>query len=395
MDKINYTPTIRASFVGYVVQAIVNNFLPLLFLTLQTELELSLPQITSLVTINFCVQLTVDLLAAKYVDRIGYRPAVVAAHVLAAAGLVSLTILPYCLPSAYLGLLISVVLYAAGGGLLEVVISPIVEACPTEHKEKTMSLLHSFYCWGQVAVVLFSTVFFAVWETSHWRFLAIIWALVPACNAVAFLRVPIVHLLDEKEEAVPVSEMFRSRLFWIFLFLMFCAGACELSVSQWASAFAEHGLGVSKSVGDLAGPMFFAVLMGLARLLYGKYGEKIDLVKFMLCSGVLCTAAYLLTALSPLPVLGLIGCGICGFSVGILWPGTYSIAAASMRRGGTAMFALMALAGDLGCSGGPTLVGMITELADGSFNIGILAGAAFPLLLLIGLGLFLAERRRS
>lgn len=385
---MNYTHTVRACFVGYIVQAMINNFVPLLFVTLRSEYQLSLSRITALVTINFAVQLLVDLLSAKYVDRLGYRSCIAAAHFCAAAGLAGLTILPQLFPSPYIGLLLSVVIYAIGGGLLEVLVSPIVEACPADHKEKTMSLLHSFYCWGQVGVVLLSTIFFLLFEIEHWRILSLLWACIPLCNGVVFLKVPIASLLQDNETAMPPGVLLQNRLFWILLLLMTCAGACELSVSQWASAFAEEGLGVTKAIGDLAGPMMFAVLMGSARLLYGRYGERINLLKFIFISGVLCVLSYLITSLSGVPAVSLLGCALCGFSVGILWPGVFSLAAASLKRGGTAMFALLALAGDVGCSAGPTLVGIVTDAFAGDLTLGLSAAVVFPLVLLFALSLY-------
>ncbi len=390
---MKYAHTVRACFVGYIVQAMINNFVPLLFVTLQSEYQLTLAQITSLVTINFAVQLLVDLISAKYVDQLGYRACIVAAHFCAAAGLAGLTILPNLLLSPYIGLLFSVVIYAIGGGLLEVLVSPIVEACPTEHKEQTMSLLHSFYCWGQVGVVLLSTVFFFQFGIENWRILSLLWACIPLCNGFVFMKVPIASLLQDNETAMPIVTLLRNRLFWIFLILMTCAGACELSVSQWASAFAEAGLGVTKAIGDLAGPMMFAVLMGTARLLYGKYGERINLLKFIFVSCVLCVISYLITSLSGVPVVSLFGCALCGFSVGILWPGVFSLAAASLKRGGTAMFALLALAGDVGCSAGPTLVGFVTNAFDGNLTLGLAAAVVFPLLLLLVLALYTYETK--
>lgn len=383
--KLNFNHTIYASFIGYVVQAVVNNFAPLLFLTFQSTYEISLDKITLLVTFNFGIQLLVDLLSAKFVDRIGYRTCIVAAHVFAAAGILGMTVLPEILWDSFTGLLLSVAIYAIGGGILEVLVSPIVEACPTERKEGAMSLLHSFYCWGHVGVVLISTGFFAVFGIDNWRYLAWIWAVLPLLNAVYYSRVPIAKLIEDGEREMTLRELAGTRLFWIMLLLMVCAGACEQGISQWASAFAEMGLGVSKTVGDLAGPLLFAVLMGTSRAVYGKYSEKIKLEKFMAICGVLCLISYLTASLSASPVPGLIGCGLCGLSVGILWPGTFSMASAGIRRGGTAMFALLALGGDLGCSGGPTFVGLVSEALGEDLKKGILAGAVFPVLLLIGL----------
>lgn len=394
--KTNYKSTVYACFVGYIVQAIVNNFIPLLFLTFQDSYGIPLSKITFLVTFNFLFQLAVDLISAVVIDKIGYRVAVVAAHVFATGGLVSLAILPDVMPDPFTGLMISVVIYALGGGLLEVLISPMVEACPTDNKEAAMSLLHSFYCWGHVGVVLLSTLFFATIGIEHWKVLAVLWALIPLINGIVFLKVPIAKLLSEDEKGLSIKELVSGKAFWIFILLMFCAGSCEQAVSQWASAFAEKGLQISKALGDLAGPMLFAVLMGASRVLYSKIGEKLNLQKAMVFCGLLCMGSYLLIALSPVPILGLIGCGICGFSVGLLWPGTFSLAAVGIPKGGTAMFALLALAGDLGCSMGPTLVGRVSALAGDDLRKGILVAVVLPVLLLVALAMNKkAETRES
>lgn len=383
--KEQYQHTIYACFVGYIVQAIINNFVPLLFLTFVSSYHISLGKITFLVTLNFGVQLCVDLLAARFADKIGYRPLTVLAHICAAAGLIGLTVLPGFCRDPYAGIIVSVMIYAIGGGLIEVLISPIVEACPTKRKDAVMSLLHSFYCWGHVGVVLISTLFFAVFGMECWKILAWIWAMIPIVNGIVFSRVPIADLLEEGEQGYSIRELFRVKMFWIMMLLMVCAGACEQGISQWASTYAEAGLGVSKMIGDLAGPMAFAILMGTARAVYGKISEKIDLEKFMILSGILCICSYLIASLTASPLLGLIGCGLCGLSVGIMWPGTFSMASAGIRRGGTAMFAFLALAGDVGCSGGPTLVGFVAEKFGDNLKIGILFGTAFPILLLFGL----------
>lgn len=383
--KNEYQKTLYACFIGYTVQAIVNNFVPLLFLTFHTSYAIPLTKITMLVTINFGLQLLVDLLSVGFVDKIGYRVSLVIAHICAAGGLILLTILPDLTADPFTGLLIAVMIYAVGGGLLEVLISPVVEACPTDNKEKAMSLLHSFYCWGHVGVVIISTVFFGVFGIANWKILAFIWAAVPIMNAVLFLKVPIASLMEEGDTGMTLKELFSQKIFWVLMLMMVCAGASEQAVSQWASTFAEMGLNVSKTVGDLAGPMAFAVLMGTARVFYGKYGEKINLDHFMIYSGILCIASYLCISLLPSPILSLAGCAVCGLSVGILWPGTFSKASASLSRGGTAMFALLALAGDVGCSGGPTLVGMVSGRFEDNLKIGILAAIIFPALLLLGI----------
>ena len=383
--KPNYQKTMYACFIGYIVQAIVNNFVPLLFVTFQTSYGIPLAKITALITVNFVIQLLVDLISAGFIDKIGYRASIILAHICAAAGLLSLTILPDLLPDAFLGILISVIIYAVGGGLLEVLVSPIIEACPTDNKEKAMSLLHSFYCWGQMGVVLLSTVFFVLFGIQNWKILALIWVIIPVANGILFAKAPIYSLQAEGEKGLTLKELFLKKIFWVLMLMMLCAGASEQSVSQWASTFAEQGLHVSKTVGDLAGPMAFAMLMGLSRLIYGKYGDKLNLDHFMTFSCILCAASYLCISLVPVPMVGLLGCAVCGFSVGILWPGTFSKAAVSIKGGGTALFALLALAGDLGCSGGPTLAGLVSSSFGNNLRIGILASIVFPILLLIGI----------
>ena len=378
----SHNHTIYASYLGYITQAIVNNFAPLLFLTFIDEFTLTMEKITLITTINFAVQLAVDAIAAKVVDRIGYRPCIVAAHVFAAAGLAGLALFPAVLPP-FAGILLAVVLYAVGGGIIEVLISPIVEACPTERKAAAMSLLHSFYCWGHVFLVLVSTGFFAMFGIGSWRVMACLWALVPLFNVFYFMLVPISPIVAEGTRQLSLRELFRTKVFWILLVMMVCAGASEQAMSQWASAFAENGLKISKTMGDLAGPCAFAVLMGTARALYGKFEARIPLKGFMIGSCALCIGCYLLAALCDAPLMALVGCAVCGFSVGIFWPGTFSIAAPAIPGGGTTMYALLALAGDLGCSGGPTVVGMVSGAAGGEMQTGLLAAIVFPVLMLL------------
>ena len=382
--KYSYDSTMRACFTGYIVQAIVNNFVPLLFLTFQRTYHIPLQQITLLVTFNFGIQLLTDLLSVAFVDRMGYQASMVLAHILSALGLICLTVLPEWMGHSFAGILISVIVYAVGGGLLEVLVSPVVEACPSTHKEKAMSMLHSFYCWGHVGVVLFSSIFFKLAGIENWKLLAVLWAVIPILNALVFTRVPIAPVLPEGEEGMTIGTLFQNRTFWLLFVMMICAGASEQSVSQWASLFAEKGLGISKTAGDLAGPMAFAVLMGASRAFYGNYGEKINLDRFMAVSSVLCILSYLCLVFMPVPVLSLAGCALCGLSVGIMWPGTFSRASKALPAGGTALFALLALGGDIGCSGGPTLVGMVSGMCKGNLKIGILAALIFPVLLLTG-----------
>lgn len=379
-----YEHTIYASYLGYITQAIINNFAPLLFLTFAEQYHLTLDKITFITTLNFLVQLMIDFLAAKYVDRIGYRPCVVAAHIFSFGGLITMAFLPDMLSNSYIGLLIAVILYAIGGGLIEVLISPIVDACPTKNKEGVMSLLHSFYCWGHVAVVLCSTLFFHFAGISNWKILACLFALVPLANAIYFMMVPLFPIVNEHER-IPVRDMIKQKTFWLLMVIMVCAGASEQGMSQWASAFAESALNVSKTVGDLAGPLAFATLMGTARALYGKYSEQIPLQKVMMASAALCICCYLAAALFDNPIIGLLGCAICGFSVGIFWPGTFSTAAFALPNTGTAMYALMALAGDVGCSAGPSVVGFIANANNNNLKLGLISAIIFPVVILLGI----------
>lgn len=391
MTRQNFKHTIYASYLGYIVQAIVNNLAPLLFLTFQREYAISIEKIGLLITVNFGTQLLVDLVSAKFADRIGYRPLIMAAHFFAAAGLAGMGLFPEFFPNPYIGLVLAVVLYAVGGGLIEVLISPIVEACPTEDKSGNMSLLHSFYCWGQVSVVLLSTMFFKFVGIEHWKVITLLWAVVPAVNFFWFSCVPI-NTLVEEGQAMPLKKLFAMKLFWIFAVMMVCAGASELAMSQWASAFAEMGLQVDKTVGDLLGPCMFAVLMGISRVFYGKFSDKINLVSFIAGSGILCVISYLIAVFSPVAVLSLAGCALTGLSVGIMWPGTFSLAAEKCPQGGTAMFALFALAGDLGCSSGPGLVGVVSDMFGSELKNGLLAAAVFPVILVVTIGILKKQR---
>ena len=398
--KLTHRHTLYASYIGYITQAIINNLPPLLFVTFQNSFDIPLTKISALITMNFFMQIAVDLIAAKYVDRIGFRCSVVAAHIFAVLGLVSLGTLPY-LMDPFAGIVIAMLLNAVGGGLTEVLISPIVESLPGDEKAAAMSLLHSFYCWGHMAVVILSTVFFATAGTEHWRILPFLWALIPLFNTFFFSRVPL-YVLVAEEDRIPTGQLFRNKIFWLFFFLMLCAGASEQAMSQWSSYFAEKGLGVSKTLGDLLGPCAFALMMGLSRLIYGKRGSCMNVRKFIGFSALLCVASYLLTAFAPHPILSLIGCGICGFSVGIFWPGVFAEAAAAYPAGGTAMFAMLAVAGDLGCGGGPALVGVVSNAArDGltairsiippgaetELKVGMLTAILFPVGMLIGMAL--------
>ena len=383
----NYNKTKIACYFGFITQAIVANFAPLLFLRFHSEYNITLGNIALISTFFFFTQLIVDLFCAKYVDRIGYRVSIVVSEICAAVGLIGLAFLPDLLPNPFWGIITSVIVYAIGSGLIEVLCSPIVEACPFENKEATMSLLHSFYCWGSVGTILISTLFLAVFGIDNWKWLSCLWAIIPAVNVYNFMTCPIEHLVEDGK-GMSVKQLFRTPLFWVALCLMVCAGASELAMAQWASAYAESALGFSKTMGDILGPCLFAVSMGICRVIYGKYGENVDLRRFMIASGLLCVMCYVLASFSGNPIMGLIGCIVCGFSVAIMWPGTISISSKIFPTGGTAMFALLAMAGDLGGSIGPAIVGRVTQNAGDNIQVGLRTGLMFPVILVVMLFLF-------
>lgn len=383
----NYQRTLKACYLGFITQAIAANFAPLLFLTFHADYGISLGRIALISTAFYFTQLVVDVFCARFVDKIGYRKSVVASEVMSVLGLVGLAFVPDLCADPFAGIIACVIVYAIGSGLIEVLCSPIVEACPFDHKEAVMSLLHSFYCWGSVGVILLSSLFFTVFGIGSWRILACMWALIPLYNILNFATCPIEHLTEDGK-GMTIGELFRNPLFWVAIVLMVCAGASEMSMAQWASAYTEAALGFSKSVGDLIGPCMFAVTMGISRVIYGKYGAKIKLERYMIASGILCLCCYLLASLSSSPALGLIGCIFCGFSVGIMWPGTISITSPRLPQGGTALFAFLAMAGDLGGAFGPSLVGTVSQRAGDSLQSGMLAGSVFPLVLIVALVLF-------
>ncbi len=392
--KNKYSITLRACYLAFITQAITANLAPLLFLRFHKEFGISLGRIAVIPIAFFITQLIVDVICATLVNRIGYRTTIIFSEIFAGLGLIGLANLPFILPDPFTGILISAVIYAVGSGLIEVLASPIVEACPFENKASVMSILHSFYCWGCVGVILLSSLFFALFGIGNWRWLPCIWALVPLYNIYNFAVCPIESLTEDGKE-MGIGKLFKTPVFLLGIVLMVCAGASEISMAQWFSAFAESAIGLPKTVGDLAGPCLFAVAMGISRVFYGKFGEKVELTKFMLGSGMLCLACYFAAALSGSPVISLAGCILCGFSVGIMWPGTISILSKRLPRGGTAMFAFLAMAGDLGGAAGPGLVGIIAQLSNDDLKQGMLIGAVFPLVLIISVAAIMIKTRKE
>ena len=381
---MNYKKTLVACYLGFVTQAISANFAPLLFLTFKSTYGITLEKIAMIPLVFYLTQLLIDLVATKFADKIGYRICVVASQILSAVGLVLMAILPEVFPVPFIGILISVVLYAVGSGLIEVLVSPIVEACPFENKDGMMSLSHSFYCWGAMGVILGSTFFFSVFGVENWKILTVIWALVPLYNTFNFINCPIERLVEDGK-SMGIRKLLKTPIFWLMIVLMICSGASEATMAQWASAFTESAIGVSKTAGDLAGPCLFAMFMGISRMLYGKFSKNLDLTKVMLACGIMCAGCYLLASLSTLPILGLAGCAFCGLDVGIMWPGSISISSQNCPKGGTAMFAFLALAGDLGAMVSPAMVGTLSEMADGNLKTGLLVATIFPVVLVVGL----------
>lgn len=390
--KNNYNCTLVASFIGYITQALIICFPPLLFTTFQKEFGLSLKQLSFLVLFSFVIQLIIDLLSTVIIKKAGYKRGVVAAHLLSAVGLWMLAFLTDCFKNPFHGIVLATFVYSIGGGLTEVLISTIVEACPTKKKACIMSVLHSFYSWGSLIVISLSTLFFYLFGLKNWRILALLWSLIPFLNMFFYALVPI-NTLDEQRGGATIKELFKNRFFWLMLLLMFCAGAGEQAIIQWISAYAEIGIKVSKTVGDLAGGCLFALFMGSARIFYATKSNKISLEKFMIVCSALCAGSYFVASLSPIASIGLLGCALCGFFVGIMWPGTYSVAAGKIRNGGTLMFALLAFGGDVGCSVGPYTVGMVSDFFGGNLKTGILFASVFPLLMLAGL--LIARKRKN
>lgn len=380
--KLGYRSTVFACYNGYITQAICINLAPLLYLTFQRQFSLSVAQVGLLVAVNFTTQILVDVLASHYANRLNLRGMAILAHLFAASGLVGLALFPK-LMSPLAGLLLAEAILGLGGGFTEVIISPLMEACPTEEKSGNMSLLHSFYSWGQAGVVLLSGIYFYFFEIStSWHYLPIIWAIIPLAGAVAFSIVPIYNLPTKEGEKSAVGRLFRTPLFLVFFLMMYCAGAGEMIMSQWASAFVESALGINKTLGDLLGPCMFAVMMGIARVLYGRLSGKIDLTKWMIWGCIGCAASYLMAAFAPHPILALVGCALCGFSVGVFWPGTLSHAAANIPLGGVSMFAILAVAGDIGCLSGPYLSGVIADAFGQDLRAAFVFATIFPLICL-------------
>ncbi len=391
----NFKLTRFGCYICFIIQAIIINFPPVLFLIFSNSYSIPLSKITLLVIINFVCQFVMDSLSALFSSKLNYRVMVLTANVFSTAGLILLGILPDILPDPYIGLVIATLICAIGSGLIEVMGNPIMQSCPKEKEGFSMGLLHSFYAWGHLGTILVSTFFLLTFGEESWRIMSFIWALVPTANIVIFLFAPIEQPSPEMEKTSSLSSLAKTEMFWLFIFLMLLAGACEQGIAQWASAFAETALLTTaipkesvKLIGDLLGPCFFALTMAISRMVYPKICERLDLRKTMILSSSLCAVCYISAGLSQDPFIALIGCGICGLSVGIMWPGTLDLAAKSCTFVGTALFAMLSLAGDVGCTTGPALVGFAADALGGDLKTGLLLGAILPILLVLALIFF-------
>ncbi len=386
--KLNYEHTRRCCYLAAVTCAIVNFYISLLFVTFRDTFGVTLEQLGFLATVNFVIQIFVDYLGAKLADRIGYRAVMIMSQLFQGVGFILLATLPYMMSAKYAALIISTIIYGIGSGLNEIVRNPIIEALPGDNKASKMSLLHSFYCWGCVIIIVFSALFFGLVGIDNWRYLTIGWSLVSFVCAVLFIKAPIAPLIAESKKSLSVKELITDKLFLVMLVLMLCSGAEEMALSQWVSMFVEKGLGISKTLGDLVGPCLFAIAMGVERTIFGKIGHKLDLLKSIIICSVLCIISYCLTTLFESPIIAIIGCILCGFSVGIMWPGVTSLATKYIPEGGTLLFGFISLFGDLGCAVGPALVGVVAgKVINASeydaLRTGIFSGIIFPVLMLV------------
>lgn len=389
--KINYTPTKISAYVGYFVQAIVNNFLPILFVAFQDIYGIGYEKLGRLIVFNFITQMVTDILSPKIISLLGYRKTAVMCQLIAALGLTLAAVLPNVLPNAYIGIVLAVIVYAFASGLMEVIISPMIEMLPTSNKSGNMSLLHSFYCWGQAITTVGTTLLLSAFGYRGWTYIPLIWAIVPFINAFSFIRVPIVEPQPERKSD-SFRVLFSDRRFRVFMLIMLCAGASEIAMAEWASVFAQNALGVSQIAGDLAGPCAFSLFMGLGRLLYAAFSEKISYRSTVIVLGLCCAVCYYIAAFASIPIFALAACALCGFTVSILWPGTISAGAVAFPRGDAVMFSVFAMCGDIGCCIGPWLLGVVAE--HFTLNIGFAVSSFFPLLM-VALAIFFIKEQRS
>ncbi len=379
MEK-SYKSTKSACYIGYIVQAIVNNFLPILFIVFQKKYGLGYEKLGRIILVNFLIQILSDTITPIIVRAIGYRGCAILCHGLCATGLVMLSVLPTVIGDTYVAILLSVIIYAFGSGIIEVIISPMIELIPTKNKAANMAFLHSFYCWGQAFTVVCTTLLVSVFGFLNWNFIPLIWATVPFINMFFFIKVPVIEPKKETEK-IKNNKFFISREFICFVVFMLCAGTSEVTMAQWASMFVQQGLGINKVTGDILGPCLFAIAMGIGRVFFGVLSGKFSYRKALVLNNILCFLCYIVVAFCKSPIPCLIACALCGFSVSLSWPGTYSLASARFPNGGTVMFSAFALFGDLGCSLGPWLLGLIADMYD--LQTGFFVCSVFPLVMVI------------
>lgn len=379
-----YKSTIRACYIGNLVGALVTNLSPLLFVILMGSYNLSFEQVGRLVLINFFTQIIADLAFSKPVDTYGVRPFITLGHALVFIGFVMFAFSPRLFPhSPYTGLMLATVVFSCGGGLLELLLSAIVQAVPSDAKAAAMSLLHSFYAWGFIVVVVLTFLMLKLFGSANWPWLFLIWSLVPLFNFFNFLRVPLPPQVPDEHRTS--TRVLASTPFFIFVVLgIALGGAAEVSMSQWTSAYAETTLGLSKQTGDLLGLCLFAGLLGLGRVLYGTYGKRFDIWRVMFLGSLFAAGCYLVAALSQHPIVSLVACAFCGLGVALLWPGSVTNAAHRFPFAGASMFAILAAGGDTGAAVGPWLLGLIADQIPTDFplsplRVGMVIGTLFPL----------------
>lgn len=364
----SYGLTKVACYIGYVVQAVVNNLLSLLFVIFNAQpYNISLEKLGSIIFINFAAQLFIDYISVFFTSRFGYKKCVVFAQATSVVGFVLLGFLPRVI-EPYFGILFSILFLAVGSGLIEVLISPIIEALPSDNKASNMSFLHSFYCWGQVLTVIGTTALVFALGNDKWFYIPFVWSIIPFINTLLFTRCDILELENNSAHSSALS-LLKNKSVYKYMVFMFCAGASEITMVQWSSFFVEKGFGTEKWLGDLIGPCLFAVLMGIGRIGYGILGKKVSLERLLCYFSALCFVCYLVVALSNNGIICALGCAVCGLSVSVMWPGVISLSAEKFHSSGTAIFSLMAMLGDIGCAVGPWILGLIAEYAF-DYNLG-------------------------
>lgn len=357
----SYQLTTISCFVGIFCQAVSSNITAILFIPLMTLYGLSYVHLGLLVGINFTTQVLVDIIASRLVDRYGFRVFVLPSDILAVIGLVLFGLTPVLFDNILTGLVFSTIIFSASCGLQEVMLSPIVNAIPHNDKGPAMALMHSFYAWGQVATIIITTLFLFFFGIENWQVIVFLWALVPLVNFFMFLAAPFPGVIHENQR-MTMRDLILKPFYLVALLAIMGGAATELVMNQWSSTFSEKVLELPKVTGDILGMCGFAVFLGLGRVLYGRYGSKINMNNVLVGSAAAAVVCYIAVAISPLPAISLAACAVCGLAASLLWPGTLVITAEKYPLAGAWIFAILAAAGDIGAASGPFAAGVITDL---------------------------------